>query len=251
MNSTHFGIRFMVGFAALSVGSVASAQTATSQTTTTTTTTAPVAAPATAQPAAAQTGMTLPGATPDPAGDATDHAAVVGHFGVGFMGTRALTLAGAAVPATLAAPVVGVRYWLDPRMGIDAGLGLRFSGGSGNTPSNNIAIAHFGIPLALAGSRHFSFQVIPEANLGYGTAEMGGVTAKTFHLDLGARAGAEVQFGFIGIPELALQGGVGLGLNYDHFGGAGSGHTLAFGTSVGDTPWQIFTGNIAALYYFN
>jgi hypothetical protein len=254
MKNAHFGLGFMVGFAALTAGGAAFAQSATARTTstTTTTTTAPVVAPATAQPAPAQTGMTLPGATPDPGADATDHAGVVGHFGIGFMGLRGLTLPGAGGLATQDAPVIGVRYWLDPRMGIDAGLGLRFSGGSGNTPGYNIAIAHIGVPLALAGSRHFSFQVIPEANLGYGTTDFGGPTTKDFHLDLGARAGAEVQFGFIGIPELGLQGGIGVGLNYDHFsaGGAG-GHTLAFGTSVGDTPWQIFTGNIAALYYFD
>lgn len=253
MKSKHFGIGFMVGFAALTAGGAAFAQTATAQTTTTTTTTAPVATPATAQPAPAQTGMTLPGAAGDPAVDATDHARVVGHFGVGFMGLRGLTLPGAGAAATVQdAPVIGLRYWLDPRMGIDAGLGLRFSGGSDPVPSYNIAILHFGVPLALAGSRHFSFQVVPEANLGYGTAKVGGATTKDFHLDLGARAGAEVQFGFIGIPELALQGGIGVGLNYDHFSaGDNSGHTLAFGTSVGDTPWQIFTGNIAALYYFD
>jgi hypothetical protein len=255
MKSKHFGTGFMVGFAALTAASAAFAQTATAQTTTTTTTTAPVAAPATAQPAPAQTGMTLPGATVDPAGDATDHARVVGHFGVGFIGMRGLQLPGAAgALATQDAPVIGLRYWLDPGMGIDAGLGLRFSGGSNGVPSYNIAIVHFGVPLALAGSRHFSFQVVPEANLGYGTTDAGagGATTKNFHLDLGARAGAEVQFGFIGIPELALQGGIGLGLNYDHLSSGGaSGHTLAFGTSVGDTPWQIFTGNIAALYYFD
>jgi hypothetical protein len=254
MKSVHFGIGFMAGFAALTVGGAAFAQTATAQTTSTTTTSAPVATPATAQPAPAQTGMTLPGASADPvASDATDHAGVVGHFGVGFLGTRGLALPGAAAGATVDAPVIGLRYWLDPRMGIDAGLGFRFSGGSDATPSYNIAIVHFGVPLALAGSKHFSFQVVPEANLGYGTGHLGGgPTTKDFHFDLGARAGAEIQFGFIGIPELALQGGIGVGLNYDHFSTAGAGsHTLGFGTSVGDTPWQIFTGNIAALYYFD
>ncbi len=253
MKSVHFGIGFVAGFAVLTAGGAAFAQEATQTTsTTTTTTTAPVAAPATAQPAPAQTGMTLPGAVPDAAG--TDHALVAGHFGVGYLGLRGLTLPGAGGNTTQDAPVVGVRYWLDPMMGIDAGLGLRFSGGSTGVPSYNIFIAHFGVPLALAGSKHFSFQVTPEANLGYGTTDFGGPTTKDFHLDLGARVGAEVQFGFIGIPELGLQGGIGAGLNYDHqsvSGGGPSSHALAFGTSVGDNPWQIFTGNIAALYYFD
>lgn len=252
MKSVHFGIGFMVGFGAFVSAGAAFAQQTTQTTQTTTTTTAPVAAPATAQPAPAQA-VTLPGATTDTTvvDGTSDHARVSGHFGIGYLGTRGLNFPGAGGVAD--APVVGVRYWLDQGMGIDAGLGLRFSGGSNGFPSYNIAIAHFGIPLALAGSKHFSFQVTPEANLGYGSADPGaGPTNKTFHLDLGARAGAEVQFGFIGIPELGLQAGVGVGLNYDHYSAAGnSGHQLAFGTSVGDNPWQIFTGNIAALYYFD
>jgi hypothetical protein len=256
MKSVHFGLGFTVGFAALTVGGAAFAQEATATTsTTTTTTTAPVAAPATANPAPAQTGMTLPGATPDVAVGGTDHAQMAGHFGVGYLGTRGLNLPGAGAAIGLVdAPVIGLRYWLDPSMGIDAGLGLRFSGGSDGVQGYNIAILHVGVPLALAGSKHFSFQVIPEANIGYGTTDLGPATGKDFHLDIGARAGGEVQFGFIGIPELGLQAGIGVGINYDHFSvsnGGASGHTLAFGTSVGDNPWQIFTSNIAALYYFD
>jgi hypothetical protein len=76
------------------------------------------------------------------------------------------------------------------------------------------------------------------------------------HLDIGARAGGEVQFGFIGIPELSLQAGVGLAFSYDHSkqtqpgGASNSRNTTSFGTSVGNNPWNIFTSNIAALYYF-
>ncbi|HEY3667037.1 MAG TPA: hypothetical protein VGL19_13585, partial [Polyangiaceae bacterium] len=73
---------------------------------------------------------------------------------------------------------------------------------------------------------------------------------------LGARAGTEIQFGFIGIPELSLQAGVGLAFTYDRIkdsapAGAVVQSRTALGTSVGDNPWNIFTGNIAALYYFD
>ncbi|HEX3854380.1 MAG TPA: hypothetical protein VHW01_25635 [Polyangiaceae bacterium] len=273
MKSVNFGI--LVGFAGLTAASMAFTQSAAAQTaeatttTSTTTTTTPVAAPAPAgaAPAPAQTGMTLPGATPDPAADAADHAGVVRHFGVGYLGRRtmAIDLGGAAGPATVDAPVIGVRYWLDPMIGIDAGLGLLFSGGStktGNmsvdTQGFTVFMLHGGVPLALAGSKHFSFQIVPELNFGLASSKRNGTgdDLSGIHFDIGARAGGEVQFGFIGIPELSLQAGVGLALSYDRVkdsaptGAVVQSHT-ELGTSVGDNPWNIFTGNIAALYYFD
>jgi hypothetical protein len=78
-----------------------------------------------------------------------------------------------------------------------------------------------------------------------------------FHLDVGARAGAEIHFGFIGIPKLSLQGSVGVFFASDSVssnGGGGApdleGSRWALGTSVYDNPWNIFQSNVAALYYF-
>jgi hypothetical protein len=173
------------------------------------------------------------------------------------------------------APVVGMRYWLDPMLGIDAGLGLLLQTGAQKTDPGAVSvdrqgftvfILHGGVPLALAGSKHFTFEVIPEMNLGFASSTLtaagpGGVDIDLsgFHLDVGARAGAEVQFGFIGIPELSLQAGIGLALNYDRVKATTkttpeASTTItqtALGTSVGDNPWNIFTGNVAALYYFD
>ncbi len=254
----------------LTFASVSSAQAAeATATTTTTTTTTPVTAPApaSAPPAPAQTGMTLPGATPDPAADSADHAGVVGHFGVGYMGRRTIvTDVGMVDPVSVDVPVIGVRYWLDPLIGIDAGLGMLLSAGSNkvgdaSTDSQGYTafILHGGVPLALAGSRHFSFQVVPEMNIGLSSSQRaaGGDKLSGFHLDLGARAGGEVQFGFIGIPELSLQAGVGLALSYDRvkatpaMGNALVQSRTSLGTSLAGNPWDIFTGNISALYYFD
>lgn len=274
MKTVKFGLSVCVGCVALSSESAAFAQTAGVQTTatTTTTTTTPVAAPVVAPapadaPAPAQTGMALPGMTPDAALDATDHARVVGHFGVGYMGRRTITI-DPTNGNTQDAPIIGIRYWLDPLIGIDAGLGLLMSGGSVTTGGNStdtqgftIFMIHGGVPLALAGSRHFSFQIVPELNLGIASSNTGGAAGSDLsglHLDIGARAGSEIQFGFIGIPELSLQAGVGLALAYDRAkisppNGAPttSVSRTTLGTSVGDNPWNIFTGNIAALYYFD
>jgi hypothetical protein len=275
MRSVQFGI--WVGFAGLIATGVAHTRTAAAQvvkattTTSTTTTTIPVKSPAPpgAPPAPAQTGMTLPGATPDLAADAADHAAMIGHFGIGYMGMRALAID--ADPATGAltttdVPVIGGRYWLNPLLGVDAGLGLKLSSGSSTTAGTTTDlqgytafILHGGVPLALAGSRHFSFQVVPELNLGYASSQRGGggPDLTGFHFDMGARAGAEIQFGFIGIPELSLQAGIGAKLAYDHVknspatGATASVGQTFFGTTVGNNPWDIFAGNIAALYYFD
>ncbi len=222
-----------------------------------------------AAPATPQTGMALPGAAPGPGADADDHLSVIRHFGIGYLGRRSIAID--ADPATGAvttvdAPVIGARYWLDPLVGIDAGLGLLLSTGSsriGNSTTDlqgyTVFILHGGVPLALAGSKHFSFQVTPELNLGVASSQRGGTGPDLtgFHLDVGARAGAEIQFGFIGIPELSLQAGVGVALAYDHVnispavGDSASVNHTALGTSVGNEPWNVFTGNVAALYYFD
>jgi hypothetical protein len=289
MKSVKFGtIGILVGAAALTASGGAFAQDANGQvgttaTTTTTTTVAPAPAPApapaTAQPAPPQTGMALPGAATEtvvvPAG--TDHELVSGHFGVGYLGRR--TVGVNVGPnnsiAPIDAPVIGMRYWLDPTIGIDAGLGLTINGGSvkadpGGTTTDlqgfTAFIVHAGVPLALAGSKHFSFQIVPELNAGFASSTQSAqapgaadVDFSGFHLDVGARAGTEIQFGFIGIPELSLQAGVGLALNYDRVKvttktnpeTSGTLSRTAFGTVTGDNPWNIFTGNIAALYYFD
>lgn len=276
MYTAKFAIGLVVAGTALTAGSAqaaeATAETTTSTTTTTTTT--PVATPsdpATTPPAPAQRGMTLPGATPEPAVETTDHAAVVRRFGIGYMGRRSMVVDPTAGAAPVDAPIVGMRYWLDPMIGIDAGLGLLFSGGStkqGDTSTDlqgyTVFMLHGGVPLALAGSKHFSFQVVPELNFGLSGSKTAppmaggqGNDLSGIHFDIGARAGGEIQFGFIGIPELSLQAGIGLAFNYDHAkitppggGASASRNTTSFGTSVGNNPWNIFTSNIAALYYF-
>jgi hypothetical protein len=210
----------------------------------------------------AQVGMALPGAAPQAAAVAgnSDHDAVVGRLAVGYLGRSGVTIQGGAV---VQAPVVGVRYWLSDMLGIDAGLGFGFNSGSTETagvsvdnPSTRAFILHGGVPLSLASAGHFSFQVVPELNLGFAgsSTTVAGMDQSTsgFHLDVGARAGAEIHFGFINVPQLSLQGSVGLRMNVDSTGSdpANNGSSnFSFGTTVGDNPWNIFTSNVAALYY--
>lgn len=219
----------------------------------------------------AQAGMALPGAAPQAAAVAgnSDHDAVVGRLAVGYLGRSTVQIAGgAAAGAQIPTPVIGVRYWLSDMLGIDAGLGFGFAGSStenamgmeADGPSYQAFILHGGVPLSLASAGHFSFQVVPELNIGFAGGSVGEgdmeQSVSGFHLDVGARAGAEIHFGFMDVPQLSLQGGVGLRLQMASTSGevggedAGSSSSTQLSTTLNGNPWDIFTGNIAALYYF-
>jgi hypothetical protein len=205
----------------------------------------------------------------------TDHSRFVGDFAIGFLGLQTINIADVAGTGTTAvnAPVIGARYWLDEGMGIDAGIGFNFGTGSSEVetggattetddPQPTAIILHGGVPFALAASQYFVFELIPELNVGFAgnTVEQAGgdVTLRGFHLDIGARAGAEVHFGFIDLPQLSLQAGIGVALAYDSTSSENeatdttvSSSGTFFGTTVGNDPWDIFTSSISALYYFD
>ncbi len=221
-----------------------------------------------------EVGMTLPGAAAPPAAAAqgeSDHDAVVGRFGVGYLGTHLIPLAD---NGDIDAPVVGIRYWLDQMIGIDAGLGFYNDGGSDAVNGNSTdrasrtgVLVHAGLPLALAGNKHFSFQIVPEINVGYAQQTQAADPGQTGEdkrtgtlIGIGARAGAEIHFGFIDVPQLSLQAGIGVAYENqstksDDNRGSPTTNTdehksFVFHTTVNGNPWDIFTGNISALYYF-
>jgi hypothetical protein len=219
--------------------------------------------------------------------ETSDHEKVVGKFAVGYLGLTQVPLSSGtagnqATPSTIDAPVVGVRYWLNEKMGIDAGLGLGvFSGGqtvtNGNTetstdrPSAFALALHGGVPLVFAHQKHYKFLVIPEINVAHarrtvtfpGTTPQSDLTLTGWRLDLGGRVGSEIHFGFIGIPQLSLQATVGLALSHQRWGSSqdqgrfgpnvNQSATVTdtrFGTTVQANPWALFVNNISAFYYF-
>lgn len=234
-----------------------------------------------AQPDAAPPPAASPSMSTASAGG-SDHSQVVGTFGVGYMGLGGIdigALNGNALGVrSISAPIIGARYWISDMLGIDAGIGFGFESGkdtakNGGTtvetdrPSATGVLLHAGVPLALGTpGQHHTFQVVPELNVGFGSstikgqAQNGGAAPPDidlggFRLDIGARAGTEIQFGFIGLPKLALQATV--GLYFTHSSTSAKQDQVEFstssnriGTTVQQAPWAIFTNNISALYYF-
>lgn len=221
-------------------------------------------------------------ATPAAAGE-TDHSMMVGHLAVGFFGVQGVTIGiagtgGMAASIDVPAPTVGLRYWLAERIGLDIALGLGFQTGSAkvDTPGGVTSVdiqqafalaLHGGLPIALYAGRHYNFMIIPELNIGFGSGTLFGATPNDdqnldgFFFTVGARAGSEVHFGFIGVPELSLEGSIGLNIGFqsgsvenDLGNPAGSTITtvtgFAIGTTVQNNPWDILIANVSAKYYF-
>jgi hypothetical protein len=211
-----------------------------------------------------------------PAASGTDHSAVVGHWGATWFAPVTLaTLNGEAQNANqiitgASVTPIGARYWANAGMGYDLGVGILFAGGSSEVKSGGTTtttdapsafglVLHGGVPFALSTGKHYSFLVIPEANIGFASSSVKqgntDISVSGFHLDLGARAGAEVHFGFIDLPQLSLQASVGAALAFDRAGqkvgdNEASRSGTAFGTTVQNEPWSIFRSNVAAIYYF-
>ena len=108
---------------------------------------------------------------------------------------------------------------------------------------------------------HYVFEVVPEALVGFttgtihGTAGVADQTIGGFLLNVGGRIGTEIHFGFIGIPQLALQGSIGIYFSHQSFSWSQSSNSASvqsntLTTSVQASPWAIFTDNLSALYYF-
>ena len=167
---------------------------------------------------------------------------------------------------SLTAPALDLRYWSSPSVGVDVALGIAWTGGSSESAGQSMdknsvfgIIAQGGIPLVLSAHRHVTFQVIPYLTVAYGKTSTGTGTSEIdfdgLRFDVGARAGFELFFGFIGIPELALSATVGAQFEYlrnsqSSNGVSANDSTYSISTTVQNNPWDIFAGNVAARYYF-
>ena len=209
-----------------------------------------------------------------------DHNMVVHHMGFGYFGIQGIPYGlglsgGNGTTLTINSPSVGMVYWLSEGLGLEGAIGFGLQ--SGSTSQGNASVSdpsawgfglHAGLPIALAHAKHYTFLLIPYLNLAFGGGTIYSATDTSgksdtilsgFLFQVGARVGAEINFGFMGIPQLALRGTLGLGIDFQSGSanvgdGAGGGNTtshsgFAISTFIGERPWDIFKGGIEAIYY--
>lgn len=228
-----------------------------------------------------------PPRAPDSAPDLrSDHDRVVSRLGIGWEGLApnvieaqpgAGGLGGLGTPPS--GPMIGVRYWLSNRLGLDVAVGLALSAGGGSTsgveeedpptyiPTSTGFLLRVGVPWVLYARSHYTFLAQAHVLTGYSrsvtTTELDDgfemretkTVRHSFRVDATATAGAEIHFGFIGIPELSLQGTVGLGVTHTRSIFAREGrttrsHGTVLATTLGNAPWDFFRTAVAARYYF-
>ena len=195
-----------------------------------------------------------------------DGARVLGRMGLGTFGRVELDL-GADAPG-VQVDSIGFRYWFAGdgpgparAWGVDAGLSFAYqrdvieTGGVEREWSSTAVGIHGGLPLVLAQLPHANFAIVPEVDLVFLGGDQDGADLSGVALGVGARAGFELFFGFIGVPDLSLEASVGFGLSHlraklERGGVESSRSTTFLGLRKLDDPWDIFRSSVAARYYF-
>lgn len=197
----------------------------------------------------------------------SDHDSVVGSVGIGFFGISGIPVGYYPTdPADLtetsdeiSAPTIGIRYWLSSLLGVEVAVGIGISsnsldvgaGGSVDEPSFFGFALHGGVPLALAHVGHFAFEIIPDLNFGVSSGSQEDNDYSGILFQIGGRLGAELQFGFIGVPQLSLLTSFGVHFSYESrdYPVDANESRIYFGTTIGSEPWRSFMGSINLLYY--
>ena len=186
---------------------------------------------------------------------------------------------GGAEPIPLTVYTVGLRHWTKQpfwffrNWGVDVGVGLAFERSSVTQPQTGTLTTtdgpsttgfglHAGLPLAMTHHQHATFEVVPEMDVIWAGETIPALTAggdateyDGWSARLGLRAGFEIYFGFIGIPQLAIEASLGANITYDSVSskvGPIERSTRVWGVNTvrGTEPWSIFTGSVAAMYHF-
>ena len=112
----------------------------------------------------------------------SDHEAVVGKVGIGLLGLAEVPVGtnpggSRSVDTVLTAPILGARYWLSERFGLEAGVGFMFRSGNvsdsvgnkGDVSSRAFAL-QAGLPIALVWGKHYNVIAIPYLGMGFSKA---------------------------------------------------------------------------------
>jgi hypothetical protein len=216
----------------------------------------PAPAPATS-PAA--TGVPLP--VPPP--PASDHDAVIGHWGI-----EARRITAAPYPLTLQSPsgcpavapgstpapsctvdmgAISVRHWQTRNLAWNAGLAFALGGGRQGSMGLDTyygAGPIVGLTLLLGNWRHLAVGASPEASFVY-FKPSGGSSPSTKLISFRAQLEGELHFGFVDVPALSVGIATGLIFQYESAPGAST-----WSVSVGEarSVWGTLS-NVFIRYY--
>ncbi len=241
---------------------------------------APTGAPATATPTSAAP-ATEPAETQGEIAD-TDHEANRLRVGAGYFGRFDVPLGNPGVRA--AGPVqpthqVGIRYWFRRKLALEFAVGGYVQSGS---PKTFAWSARFALPVALLIEKHLTLYLAPTVGYGQAAETVRGEKVVSpitglertppdaqhtgLRVTAGARLGAELHFGFLGMQRLSLIAAVGLDASYVRGVSTAAGPattkdpdpkavetratSLGVRTMFSDDPWASFLGNVAIVGYF-
>jgi hypothetical protein len=185
---------------------------------------------------------------------------------------------GGSAPLPLTVYTLGLRRWttepLGPfrNWGFDLGLGFNYTSSSVTQPQTGTLTTtdgpstkgfglHAGLPLAITLHKHAVFELVPEADVIWAKETIPALTGNVittydgWSARVGGKAGFEIFFGFIGVPQLAIEASLGAYFKYDSVAstiGPIERSTRSWGISTlrGNEPWSIFSGAVAAMYHF-
>ena len=160
----------------------------------------------------------------------TDHELIVKQVGVrvvhwGKVGPATTAITGRAEGdmgdvgaadqfASMRLTTIGVRTWFNKRLGLDAGMSLYLHRGKDERVQFGMGVAA-GVPIALGYFKHITIYAEPRFDLSFMRVAKGTIPVL---FGAGADLGAELSFGWIGIPRLTLQLAVGLAMRLQNDG---------------------------------
>ncbi len=223
----------------------------------------------------------------------TDHSVVVNRLALRYFGSAnisRLVVSGMGISFSETEGntlhTVGLRYWMSHTFALEGGLSFGFESRSNTRTERTGSMTdtrtedqpnffglglHIGAPLLLAEAKHLIIHLAPFANIAFGnytitTGEndsVADISANAFQLQLGANLAAELQFGFIGLPQLGLQAQIGAALQVNNASALSelrrngnsseiSRSTFNIGTTIGPHYGlaDIINGSVSAVWYF-
>jgi hypothetical protein len=210
-----------------------------------------------APPPAATRIAPIPTADETPA--ASDHDAVVGHFGIEARrfdpGPLPLALrpafgcpAAQTTPCTVAMGGLGVRYWANRNLALNGGLVFAVGSGRDGTQSLDTYVGIgpvLGLTLLLGNWRHLAIGASPEVAAVWFRPGPSAAISSTTIISVRAALEAELHFGFVGVPALSVGLVTGLGLSYESVPDA---RVWSVGVIGAETVWGTLT-NLFVRYY--